>query len=503
MNAYYKQLFVVITFITIFLGFENKAFSSHFKGGNMTWEVVNGDTVKITITSVWAHHLVSSPNPSSITVQLTELTNNELPQSGDFVTRIQTYQGIVPNDGNTHRVSYSSCCRVGGLSNPGGGNNFTIYTDINLSNSNSHSPISTVPNIVKVPINDPAATFQVPASDLDGDVLTYRMATPSEINGNQPIGMSISNSGLVTVNTTLPDYQVNQLYYAAVVISDGVSEVLIDFQLEITAYSAPPVFDYSITPANNHQYTITSGDTLRFDIQAYDTDGNMKSLVLTGNPVGSQFSPLHTTEDSIIRAQFLWVPTAHDDGLNVINFVAEDSVGTQSTSSVSILVSSNIVEDCTSQVKRNGKNNGFEWIQSVEIGDDIHNNSGKGEQPVMEYSSEKLHATPSEEIEIALTPGYTSREYTEYWRIWIDWNNDGDFGDSDEFLFEGKGKGEVTGHFEIPSDVINGEYKIKVAMSWKEYAPYCGNFESGEIEYYSIEITGTQNPPSPNTPHSH
>lgn len=476
-----------LSIIVSLLMFTQVANASHFKGGNISWKVISGDTTEITVTSVWrTEHSVPSLQ-SATGVQLTELSSQVVSVSNGFYTRVTKYQGIVPNNGNEHEVFFSGCCRVSNLSNTGTSGNFRVFSKINLNNGNQYSPISTVASIVKIPINNNAATFNIPASDLDGDNLTYRLATLAELGKDQPVGVSVSNNGLVTVNTTLSNYEINQLYVMGVIISDGSSEVLIDFQLEITGTSIPPDFNYISTPLNGHEFTITSGDSLHFDVEVSDSDGSISNLFISGNPIGSHFTSIPTGLDSVAKSTFSWKPTHSDEGSYIINFIGEDNVGIQTTTSITIIVSDNIVEDCTSSTKRNGYKNGFEWIHSVELGHDIHNVSSKTQESYMEFTEQELHVDTNEIVSVVLTPGYTSREYTEYWCIWIDWNNDGDFGDSDEEVFRTKGKGPVTGQFTIPNHV-SGEVKIKVAMGWNNYPPYCGNYINGEIEIYTLSV---------------
>ncbi|MGB1295248.1 MAG: GEVED domain-containing protein [Flavobacteriales bacterium] len=144
---------------------------------------------------------------------------------------------------------------------------------------------------------------------------------------------------------------------------------------------------------------------------------------------------------------------------------------------------------CDSKAKRNN----FEWIESIKVGD-LSFSSGKNENAYGDYTETPLVIQPAEVLEVELTPGYKNRNYTEYWRIWIDINNDGDYSDEGEMVFEAKGKGMVEGEIPFPDGLVSPNVRVKVAMSWKNYPPYCGSFNSGEVEEYIIQLENVLQP---------
>ncbi len=94
---------------------------------------------------------------------------------------------------------------------------------------------------------------------------------------------------------------------------------------------------------------------------------------------------------------------------------------------------------------------------------------------------------------ITLTPGFTGSSYTEYWTVWIDFNQDGDFTDADEEVFNGNGSSAVTGTLSIPSSA-SGTTRMRVAMRYNA-APgsSCGDFGDGETEDYTVLVNATSN----------
>ncbi len=136
--------------------------------------------------------------------------------------------------------------------------------------------------------------------------------------------------------------------------------------------------------------------------------------------------------------------------------------------------------------------NSFEWIKQVELETDINNLTGKDGNGYGDYTDQLLTVDTGDIVTVELTPGYRRRAYKEYWRIWIDWNYDGDFDDVGEKVFEQNGKNVRTGSFNIPINVSSETLMMRVAMRWKRYAPSCGTYTSGEVEDYSIVVNHAQ-----------
>jgi len=137
--------------------------------------------------------------------------------------------------------------------------------------------------------------------------------------------------------------------------------------------------------------------------------------------------------------------------------------------------------------------NRYEWIKRIEltpiIGIDIDNSSGQNTPAYGDYTDQTLEVIAGDIVNVTLTPGYKRRVYTEYWRIWADWNYDGDFDDEGEKVFEKSGKNVQTGSFNVPLTANSNTLRIRVSMRWKRNAPSCGTFRSGEVEDYTIHST--------------
>lgn len=147
-----------------------------------------------------------------------------------------------------------------------------------------------------------------------------------------------------------------------------------------------------------------------------------------------------------------------------------------------------IVEYCASRSTRRT----FEWIKEVDLGTTIENVSGTDAGGYGDYTDQILIVDTGDVVTVELTPGYRRRAYKEGWRIWADWNFDGDFDDAGEKVFEQMGKNVRTGSFVVPVNVSPNDVRLRVTMSWKRYVSACGSFRLGEVEDYTIRVNGAQ-----------
>ncbi len=138
---------------------------------------------------------------------------------------------------------------------------------------------------------------------------------------------------------------------------------------------------------------------------------------------------------------------------------------------------------------------GQEWIERVVLGELDHTsgpNQGYGNFTGLEDAA----LVPGAVYPIQLQPGFGGYPFPEYFRVWIDFNQDGNFTGPEEKVFDpGFAFTEtVFGQIAIPDDAQPGETRMRVVMRWtgSNGTPpgACpGHFSFGEVEDYCLRIT--------------
>lgn len=135
----------------------------------------------------------------------------------------------------------------------------------------------------------------------------------------------------------------------------------------------------------------------------------------------------------------------------------------------------------------------FEWIESVQIGDVVFssgNNQGYrlAQAPYVQLFRDSMMA-------LTLVPGYSLFNYDESWRIWLDFDQDGEFDDPAERIFDSQvpQQGAISSTLAIPAGILPGITRMRVSMKFSgftgtEKPTPCEIFQHGEVEDYCVEI---------------
>jgi len=135
---------------------------------------------------------------------------------------------------------------------------------------------------------------------------------------------------------------------------------------------------------------------------------------------------------------------------------------------------------CTSS----GNSYNYEWIAGVQIATLNNTSAASG---YSDFTAQGLNVSDNETVTVSLTPGFSGSSYTEYWKVWIDYNRDGDFEDTGEEVFSTSGSSSVSGSFTVPASA-SGNTRMRVSMSYGSVPPCCGTFSYGEVEDYTVIV---------------
>ncbi|HBY56672.1 MAG TPA: hypothetical protein DEG96_02235 [Candidatus Atribacteria bacterium] len=180
-------------------------------------------------------------------------------------------------------------------------------------------------NQAPVIISDPISTvkenhlysYQIEAKDPEGDRLTYFLAL-------NPEGMGIdSENGLVT---WIPNNNQIGVHQVIIEITDGKHNIQQSFKIEVININDPPQI-ISYLPSNLN-IEINEGDSIKFEIQAYDVDINT-ALGFQWFLEGKLVSSSSTNENS---AQSIWKYSSEygEYGTKVIKVLVSDGEFTDS-----------------------------------------------------------------------------------------------------------------------------------------------------------------------------
>lgn len=168
---------------------------------------------------------------------------------------------------------------------------------------------------------------------------------------------------------------------------------------------------------------------------------------------------------------------------------AKDAAGNISGASSALSVSTPtcVCSACTSSSNRSTS----EYIKQVQVGSFSNISAASN---YTNFSNLTINLVKNQATTITLTPGFQSTAYAEYFRMWIDLNNDCDFDDTGELVYDaGSAKTvAVTGSITIPTSAITGATRARVSMRFNAAPTQCLTgtaFGDGEVEDYSVNIS--------------
>ncbi|CAM1342178.1 S8 family serine peptidase [Tenacibaculum amylolyticum] len=167
---------------------------------------------------------------------------------------------------------------------------------------------------------------------------------------------------------------------------------------------------------------------------------------------------------------------------------AKDAADNESAAgSVTFTTSSNQLTYCNST----GQRTQFEWIDKVVIGG-INNVTGAG-SGYSDFTSQVGTLARGTTNSIIISAGFASTAYTEFWGVWIDFNQNGVFEDSERVTSgSSSSAGDLTDDTVIvPADAVLGNTRMRVSMKYNANQTACETFDDGEVEDYTINIVAS------------
>jgi len=262
----------------------------------------------------------------------------------------------------TYTARIDSCCRISPTVPPNAHINnpdldYKVETTVRAGAGPNRSPVSTMPPIVICPQNA-LCTFPVPASDPDGDPITFRLSTSLEADTStfrQPGPPSAPNAASIdattglyswdTTGATLGPVALNTLYSTQVTIEEHngggavTGKVAVDFFIQLVPkVNTPPEFSQ---PVCGSTVSTQTGVPVSFTVTASDVDaGDVVTLNVAGLPPGAIMTPALPTTGNPVSSVLSWTPLSSQAGTYIVNFSATDDQSQQTLCPVTVVVAS-------------------------------------------------------------------------------------------------------------------------------------------------------------------
>ncbi|MEP6466275.1 MAG: M4 family metallopeptidase [Parafilimonas sp.] len=110
-----------------------------------------------------------------------------------------------------------------------------------------------------------------------------------------------------------------------------------------------------------------------------------------------------------------------------------------------------------------------------------------------DYTALSTNVTAGQSYTLKVQAGFTGATRKEFWTVYIDYNGDGDFNDAGEKLgpVAVNSAGLVGKAFKIPAGAKNGATRMRIQMHYNAgITDPCATFDKGEVEDYTINISG-------------
>jgi len=403
---------------------------------------------------------VTYNNVGEYTVSLTATNSagSDTETKTDYITVTDTPL-YCSSSGSNQNYEYIAGVQVADLNNTSGASGYTNFTSLTANlTAGASVDVSLTPGFVSSSYNEYWKIWV----DYNGD-------GDFEDSGEEVF--SGSGSSTVTGSFTVP------------------SSLELETRMRVSMkYGGEPTSCETFTYGEVEDYTVDiSGGTVEPPIANFSTDTTSivagQSVIFTDLSTNNPTSWSWSFESGTPTSSTSQNPTVtyNTAGTFDVSLTATNSAGSDTETKTDYITVASTPTYCTSS----GDSQGYEWIAGVQIGG-LNNPSGAS--GYTDFTTLTANLSKGSAVSVSLTPGFASSSYTEYWRIWVDYNGDGDFEDSNEEVFSGTGSSTVSGSFTVPATAATGTTRIRVSMRYGGYPSSCGTFSWGEVEDYTANI---------------
>ncbi|SFQ38242.1 GEVED domain-containing protein [Hymenobacter arizonensis] len=138
-----------------------------------------------------------------------------------------------------------------------------------------------------------------------------------------------------------------------------------------------------------------------------------------------------------------------------------------------------------------GSSVAYEWLDLVQLGS-INRTSG-ADGGYYNGTALSTNVTAGAAYTINFSVGFSGSAYTEYVKVYADWNQNGVFTDAGELIVNAAGSTSSTtrsASFTVPSGAKNGSTRLRVIVSDNSATTSCSSYSYGETEDYTLNVGG-------------
>ncbi|MBK8492003.1 MAG: fibronectin type III domain-containing protein [Saprospirales bacterium] len=248
--------------------------------------------------------------------------------------------------------------------------------------------------------------------------------------------------------------------------------------------AGPPDTQPPTVPTNLAASNITGdGATLTWTASTDNVGVHHYNVYIDGNLVGTSTNTSYNVTGLSLLTTYAASVNAQDAAGNVSGFA---------TTSFTTLGASYCASAST--------NVNDEYIGRVQL-NTINNPSGA--QFYSNFTSISTNLTQGQNYTVTVTPTWTGTVYPEGYAVWIDYNNDQDFGDAGELVWSKAASTNTpnSGSFTVPSGTSLTSVRMRVSMKYNGIPTSCETFTYGEVEDYTVNLIAgggdTQPPTAP------
>lgn len=194
-------------------------------------------------------------------------------------------------------------------------------------------------------------------------------------------------------------------------------------------------------------------------------------------------------DNGTLRSDAKYLTFGNEDNENPQNWFAKSSATAGCTTIPSdygvsaVMVTPDLPQYCSAE----SRDKDYEYIKEVTFSN-LTNASEQSFYSNVVGQAAKIYKDTS--YVLTLTPGFLDGDtYNESWRVFIDWNGDGDFSDASENQYIGSSAGTITKNLTPPAGTVTGLTKMRITMDFfGGNSNACSDINSGEIEDYLVYI---------------